>query len=190
MSSEPLTAANEETRLILAAQAGDKSAFTSLVNTYWDRLYRWLVQVTRDSHAAEDLAQETFLKAFSRLDRFTAGSNFRAWIFRIAHNNWVNLQRVNRKQKAELPEELSEWEPGPDQRAQDRDDLRSLLNDVAKLAPDFRAAIMLRAEGELSFKEIGEVMGVPEETARWRVFKARQRLVQMQEERENSKTEK
>ena len=138
---------------------------------------------------AEDLAQETFLKAFHRLDRFAAGSNFRAWIFRIAHNNWVNLQRANRRPRTELPEELAGKAPGPDRQAEDRDTLKNLLDDVKKLSPDFRAAIMLRAEGELSFKEIGEVMDIPEETARWRVFKARQRLVQMREERETNEVE-
>ena len=55
-----------------------------LVERYWDRLYRWLYHLTHDRHAAEDVAQETFLKAFAKLGTFRAGSNFRAWLFRIA----------------------------------------------------------------------------------------------------------
>ena len=83
----------EEHRLIRHAQSGDRVAFAELVKAYYDRLYRWLYHLTRDRHTAEDLTQETFLKAFAALERFQAGSNFRAWLFRIAHNAFINQQR-------------------------------------------------------------------------------------------------
>src|SRR5207244_9545625 len=78
----------EEHALIGAAKGGDRTAFTRLVERYWDRLYRWLYHLTHDAHTAEDLAQETFLKAFAGLDKFRAEGNFQAWLFRIAHNNF------------------------------------------------------------------------------------------------------
>jgi RNA polymerase sigma-70 factor (ECF subfamily) len=81
---------SEEQVVILAAQKGDRQAFATLVERYWDRLYRWLYHLTHDQHTAEDLAQETFLKALTHRESFRAGSNFRAWLFRIAHNAWVN----------------------------------------------------------------------------------------------------
>src|SRR6478752_1261649 len=81
---------SDEARLVRAAQEGNRPAFASLVEAYWDRLYRWLYQLTRDRHLAEDLAQEAFLKALAHLDRFKAGTNFRAWLFRIAHNAFAN----------------------------------------------------------------------------------------------------
>ena len=84
----------EEERLIRAAQKGDRPAFAVLVEHYWDRLYRWLYRMTHDRHAAEDLTQETFLKAFAGLNRFQAGTNFAAWLFRIAHNNFANGRRA------------------------------------------------------------------------------------------------
>ena len=56
-----------EHRLIVAAQQGDRPAFAQLVERYWDRLYRWLYHLTRDRHTAEDLVQESFLKAFAGL---------------------------------------------------------------------------------------------------------------------------
>jgi RNA polymerase sigma-70 factor (ECF subfamily) len=58
---------DEEAEWIRAAQAGDRSCFARLVDRYWDRLYRWLYHLTRDRHTAEDLAQETFLKALAGL---------------------------------------------------------------------------------------------------------------------------
>src|SRR6476659_6638538 len=86
-------AAGDEADLIRAAQAGDRPAFAALIERYWDRLYRWICRLTRDATTAEDLTQETFLKAFAAVERFQAGSNFRAWLFRIGHNNFVNLRR-------------------------------------------------------------------------------------------------
>ena len=81
----PLT--KDEAVLVRRAQQGDRAAQAALVEAYWDRLYRWLYQLTRDRHAAEDLAQETFLKALSNLGWFEPGTNFAAWLFRIAHNH-------------------------------------------------------------------------------------------------------
>lgn len=167
----------EESGLILEAQAGDRDAFARLVERYWDRLYRWLCHMTRDGHAAEDLAQETFLKAFAALDRFRAGSNFSAWLFRIAHNNFVNQRRSMRHNRQPLSNEWPESEAGPEEEALSREALQHLADAVNKLPTDFRAALMLRAEADLSFKEIADVLEITEQTARWRVFKARQKLM-------------
>ena len=96
----------EEPDLIRFAQKGDRPAFAVLVDRYWDRLYRWLYHLTRDSHAAEDLAQETFMKAFAAIERFKVGTNFRAWLFRIGHNNFVNLHRSRSSQRQPLPADI------------------------------------------------------------------------------------
>ena len=71
----------EEHLVLRDAQKGDRQAFAALVERYWDRLYRWLYHLTHDRHAAEDLTQEAFCKALAHLDRFQAGTNFRAWLF-------------------------------------------------------------------------------------------------------------
>jgi RNA polymerase sigma-70 factor (ECF subfamily) len=97
----------EEADWIRAAQDGDRSAFARLIERYWDRLYRWLYHLTRDRHAAEDLTQETFLKALAAIHSFRPGSNFRAWVFRIGHNNFVNQKRSERRTKHQLPEDAA-----------------------------------------------------------------------------------
>jgi RNA polymerase sigma-70 factor, ECF subfamily len=167
----------DEAGLIRAAQTGSREAFAGLVERYWERLYRWLCHLTRDSHGAEDLAQETFLKAFAALESFRAGSNFRAWLFRIAHNNFVNQKRAARFNRQPLSLEAPHGGPGPVEEMLSREALQLLAKAVAKLPPDFRSALLLRVDEELSFKEIAEVLEVTEETARWRVFKARQKLM-------------
>ena len=169
---------DEETECIAAAQRGDRTAYARLVERYWDRLYRWLYQLPRDRHAAEDLTQETFLKALAALNSFRPGSNFRAWIFRIGHNNFVNRKRVDRRTRVPMPDDMpAPTTGGAEASAEWREALERVNQAVADLPPDFRGALLLRVEQGLSFREVAKVMGVTEETARWRVFKARQRLV-------------
>lgn len=163
-----------------AAQAGDRAAFARLVDRYWDRLYRWLYHLTRDRHAAEDLTQETFLKALAAIQSFRAGTNFRAWVFRIGHNNFVNGKRANRRTKHPLPDDAAGPETdAPGHAAENREALEVVAKAVAQLPADFRAALLLRVEQGLSFREIAKVLKTTEETARWRVFKARQKLLKV-----------
>ena len=166
----------EEHLLIRGAQAGDRQAFARLVERYWDGLYRWLYRLAHDRHTAEDLAQEAFLKALGGLHTFRPGTNFRAWLFRIAHNTYANHRRSARPRQP-FPEDLAADDEGPVERALSREALRLLAQAVGRLPPDFRAAFLLRAEEGLSFRLVGDVLGITEETARWRVFKARQKLM-------------
>ena len=169
----------EETDWIAAAQAGDRQAFGRLVEFYWDRLYRWLFHLTRNRHQAEDLVQETFLKALAALHSFRPGSNFRAWLFRIGHNNFVNLKRAGRKAGGPVPEEAAARDIAPEVTASDREALRRVQDAVAELPTDFRTALVLRADEGLSFRDVANILNITEETARWRVFKARQKLLKV-----------
>jgi RNA polymerase sigma-70 factor (ECF subfamily) len=168
----------DEDRLIRAAQRGDRPAFAALVEHYGDRLFRWLYHLTHDAHEAEDLAQEAFLKAFAALHRFRAGTNFGAWLFRIAHNAWANQRRAARRREA-LPEEVPGREVNPADAAASREAVDGVAGAVRRLPAEFRSAFLLRVEEDLSFRQIAEILGLTEETARWRVFKARQKLMGM-----------
>ncbi len=166
----------EERLLTLQAQAGDRQAFASLVERYWDRLYRWLYHLTHDQHTAEDVAQETFLKAFVNLGTFAAGSNFRAWLFRIAHNLFLNQRRAARTRQP-FPDELPDPDEGPVEQVLSKEAMQQVARAVGRLPNEFRSAFLLRVEEDLSFRQIADVLGITEETARWRVFKARQKLL-------------
>ncbi len=169
----------DEHRLIVAAQQGDRPAFARLVEHYWDRLYRWLYRLTRDSHVAEDLAQETFLKAFAGLKKFQAGTNFSAWLFRIAHNNFANHCRSATRPREDLPDDLADRRHGPLEEAASAEGVRKVTDALNRLPSEFRAALLLRVEEGLSFRQIAEALDLTEETARWRVFKARQKLLSL-----------
>ncbi len=178
----------DEERLIRAAQDGDRPAFAGLVEHYWDRLYRWLYRLSHDRHTAEDLTQETFIKAFAGLHRFRAGTNFAAWLFRIAHNNFANGRRAKVRPREPLPDNLASRDGDPLEQAQSREALRDLARAVGRVPEEFRSALLLRVEQGLSFREIAEVLDLTEETARWRVFKARQKLLSLLAPRQEQET--
>jgi RNA polymerase sigma-70 factor (ECF subfamily) len=169
----------EEAEWIRAAQAGDRSAFAQLVDRYWDRLYRWLYHLTRDRHAAEDLTQETFLRALAAVKTFRAGSNFRAWVFRIGHNNFVNQKRAERRTKHQLPEWAADDAIPVESSTESREVLEVVMRAVADLPSDFRAALLLHVQEGMAYRDVAETLGTTEETARWRVFKARQKLMKV-----------
>jgi RNA polymerase sigma-70 factor (ECF subfamily) len=173
----PSSASAEETALVRAAQRGDRQAFAQLVERYWSRLYRWLYHLAHDRHQAEDLAQETFLKALAKLDRFEAGTNFRAWLFRIAHNLFANQVRASSRRRAPLPDDLPDPDQGPVDLACSRETLAELGRAVERLPTEWKAALLLRVEEGLSFRQIAGILDTTEETARWRVFKARRQLL-------------
>ncbi|MBY0458646.1 MAG: RNA polymerase sigma factor, partial [Gemmataceae bacterium] len=170
----------QEAEWVRAAQAGDRSAFARLVEAYWDRLYRWLYHLTRDRHAAEDLTQETFLRALAAVNTFRPGSNFRAWVFRIGHNNFVNQRRAERRTKHQLPEDdVSANVETAESGAANREALEVVNKAVAELPTNFREALLLNVYEGMSFREVAKVLRTTEETARWRVFKARQKLMKV-----------
>lgn len=189
-SNETEKLLDDEQSQIRKARKGDRQAFAALVEHYWDRLYRWLYNLTHNQHSAEDLAQEAFLKALAALESFREGSNFRAWLFRIAYNNFVNQHRRSARDPKPFPEDvLPAGGEGPAEQVMSRESLQTLARAVGRLPDEFRAAFLLRVEEDLSFRQIAEVLETTEETARWRVFKARQKLMDVltpQLEREKS----
>ena len=146
-----------------------------------------LHRLTGDAALAEDLAQETFVKAFRNLAAFDATRRLSAWILRIAHNVGIDAMRRRRIRTVSIdapanPEVTYSADPPapsmPD--PVERDALRqALLNAMATLRPDQREAIVLRYEEGLSFEEIGQILGIPEVTARSHVHRARKELARL-----------
>lgn len=167
-----------EHQLIRRAQAGDRQAFAELVGLYWPRINRWLFGLTRNTHAAEDLTQDVFLKAWSALGTLKGDGGFRAWLFRIAHNGLIDSQRGPRARATRpLPATLTAREPGPVATVLSQESQTLVHDACTRLPPLLRAAFLLRTQEELSFAEIAQVLDASAETVRWRVFKARQLLL-------------
>lgn len=166
-----------ESHLIAQAQAGDRQAFTILVDRYWPRVCNWLYHLTGNGHAAEDLTQDVFLKVWGALGAYR-GNGFRTWLFRIASNAWIDSCRGQRAIPAvPLPTNLAEPSPGPMAMVLGQESQTRIEAACARLPAKLRGPLLLRTQEDMSFAEIAQVYGITEETVRWRVFKARQLLL-------------
>jgi RNA polymerase sigma-70 factor (ECF subfamily) len=168
----------EETECVRRAQTGDRAAFAALVDRYWERLRRWLFALTGKVHLAEDLTQEAFTRAWATLPRLQAQVRFQPWLFRIARNCLLdNLRGRHSASPQPFPEQIPSREEGPLGELLEREARQALLAALARLPEPYRAAYLLWTQEDLPYSEIAAVLAVSEVTARWRVFKARQFLL-------------
>ena len=171
-----------EARLVSEALGGSQAAFEQIVRRYQRPVLSLIARMTGDLALAEDLAQETFVKAFRHLKRFDPGRRLSSWLFRIAHNTTLDTLRKVRPELLELdglrdgdsPRELTAA-PAPDTVEQAALGA-ALTQALQSLRPVHRAAIALRYDEDLPFDEIGHILGVPEVTARTYVHRGRKEL--------------
>jgi RNA polymerase sigma-70 factor (ECF subfamily) len=159
--------------------------FEDLVRPHADALYRTALRMTGDAQAAEDLVQDCFLRAWKNLDRFERGSNFKAWIFTILTNGFINEYR-RRSRTPAVVTDFAEVEPAgteevPHLTAEDVGQLGDRLGDQAKRAlekvpEEFRLVFLLASIEDLSYKDIAAMTGVPIGTVMSRLFRARRIL--------------
>jgi RNA polymerase sigma-70 factor (ECF subfamily) len=163
---EPTTVEREDAdtaRLVARLQAGDADIFTRLYERYFDRVYAYLRLTLQDSHEAEDVAQEVFIRVLQALPKYERRSSpFRAWLFRIVRNQALDRLRQRGRLRVESPEEmaaLSEAAGAEGQTEQlDWLDDRQLLGLIEHLPLAQRQVIVLRYMLELRSGEIGEVL--------------------------------
>jgi RNA polymerase sigma-70 factor, ECF subfamily len=161
-----------EPHVLRAAMAGDLDAFDVLVRTFQEPVWRYLCAMVRDHALAEDLAQETFLRAYGRLSTFAFRSRFSTWLFTIARNLAIDALR-QRERRAALLVRLAPSGPSPSDAP-----LRAEVDAaVASLSTKLRDALVLVEVMGFSCHEAGEILGVPEGTIKSRLFHARARLV-------------
>jgi len=165
------------------ALAGTQRAYAALVDRYQRPVYRLIARLVGDPSVAAELAQDTFLKAFRRLESFDRSRDFSPWILRIAHNTAVDALRRGRLEEVEVTREhaqhgvaLASSSPGPHRQTEHRLMLPDLQAGLRRLRPDHRTALLLRVEGERSYTDIAYVMGVAVGTAKSYVHRARRQL--------------
>lgn len=186
--SEAPSAPTEEKVLVDQARHGDLKAYDELVRRYQERIYATIYHMTSNHEDANDLAQESFVKAYQALKSFKGGSSFYTWLYRIAVNKTINFlkQRKNR-QHMSLNDLDFNAEHNPDlvalisdktpRREAGLSELQEKLNAaLLKLSESHRLAVVLHDVQGLSHEEIAKIMHCNIGTVRSRLFYARQQL--------------
>lgn len=181
-----------ETRLVEEARKGKQAAFGQLVRLYERRLLRVLMRFIRDLDLAEDLAQETFLRAYERLDQFDPSRRFGPWLFRIGVNLTLDHHRRRKRRIWGFLFSDSAREESPDPATADprvEQDLQQEVQWVIDQLPEqFRIVLVLRDLENFSTSEIAAILERTEATIRWRLGEARTRFAEIWEKRQKRTT--
>lgn len=168
------------------AKAGERAAFGLLVETYQRPVFALTYRMLGDVSEAEDAAQETFLRAYSRLDQYDPGRKFSTWLFSIANYHCIDRLRKRRVQIVGLDEspvvftlEGDSARPEAETLAQEQaEEMQALVN---QLEPDYRTPLVLRYWHECSYQEIADVMDISVAAVKSRLFRARKKLASIYE---------
>lgn len=173
----------------MADEVQTDSGFENIAFQYMDSLYSTALRFTRNTEEAEDLVQDTYLRAYRFFDKFQTGTNFKAWIFKILTNTFINKYRKKARtpqqvqldkvayglENEEPPERVAEWS-GYDEEKYDElfdDDITVALS---QLSEEFRMVVLLADIEGFSYKEIAEIIGRPSGTVMSRLFRGRRML--------------
>jgi len=176
----------EDERLIAKAQEGDLYSFDLLVKRYQKKIYFLAYRMVKNHDTADDIAQETFIHAYSSIKSFKLGYSFYTWLYRICMNLSINHLK---RRKFVIPESQFEEEASPLEKETVREDPLSLLvrkeqetkieQAIESLPPKYKAVFILKVYEDLSYEEIGQTLKISLGTVMSRLFRARGRLQEL-----------
>lgn len=181
---------NQVHQLVERARAGDALAFDELVTLYMDKIYSYVARMVGDTSEAEDIAQETFVKAFRNIRSFRGASSFQTWLYRIASNLTIDAVRRRKRREntvsldapvegdaGQITRELEDVSlAGPSGSLETAELQRHVHRAIQELSPKLRAVVVLYELQGLSYEEIAEVLRCPLGTVKSRLFNARMEL--------------
>jgi len=181
----PATASFEDASLLKRCRDGEMKAFGRLIHKYQDRLYNGLLRMCRNRDDAEELCQETFVKALENLDTFRQDAGFYTWLFRIGMNLTITRRRRAGRVRFHSLDKAAEDGPRPtdllpDRREADpaekadRNDVnRRVMDAVAALPEEFRSVVVLRDVEGMDYEQISRVLELPVGTVKSRLYRGR-----------------
>jgi len=163
------------------ARDGDDSAYAELLSRHRDRVFSFLLRFLGSASDAEDVAQEAFVKAFTRLDSYDPARPFVSWVFGIAHHAALDHLRARRPaalslDDRDMPIEAVDPARGAEASAAAVLDAELIERLLAALPPLYREPLLLRHKEEMNLPEIARVLSLPEGTVKVRLFRAREML--------------
>lgn len=168
--------------LIERCLAGEESAYVTLYNMYAGMIYRLAYGMLQQRQDAEEVLQDSFAYAFRRLDRYDPDkASFKTWLYQIAisrcrnkrRRKWLPTFPLNKLRERDVRDDDA---PAPDERLQLSDKQQVVWDALQQLSPKLRETAVLRYYEELTYREIGEVLGIPAKTAESRMRLAHQAL--------------
>lgn len=172
--------AGDVAAVLARASGGDGEAFSLLVNLHARMAFRLAYRLTGDERDAEDVVQESFIRAYRQINRFEARSNFATWLHRIVVNCAMDALRARHTRRAErmgepvedIPDAPVSIEPSPERLAMSREIRRRVDASMETLTPRERIAFALRHYEGRSIEEIGRTLGVQQSAAKHAIFRA------------------
>ncbi len=174
--------AADDADALARARDGDRRAFGTLVRKYQRRVYATAYHVTGNHSDADDVVQETFVRAYRKLASFDGRAEFFTWLYRVAVNTSLNHLRRRRRVHLGEGEDAAARDnrasPGHDPRewAELGQRMRAVLAAMAELSAKLRVTLVLATIEGLPYREISQVLEIPEGTVAWRVSEARKQL--------------
>ena len=178
----------DDRRLVALATEGDRQAFEYLFRRYSDSIRRLFVLRTGNGDDADDLLQETFVKVYINIHRYSPDYTFGQWIYTIARNTFIDFAR-KRQDDLSLDERyaapVESTAPTPEQRVINIQQRSQLDSYMERMTADYRRLIELRFFDELSYEEISQRLSMPLGTVKTRIHRARERLCRLITEGDN-----
>jgi RNA polymerase sigma-70 factor (ECF subfamily) len=187
----PELAARTDQEIVVLARGGEEAAYRELVRRYERPLFSLLYRMVRDRELAEDLAQETFVKALNAIESYRPEYKFSSWIFKIANNAAIDHLRrreldtlsLEGSPHAETPEaieatvlQIGDRQESPLDEVEARELGGEIEAAIAKLRPEYRSCILLRHVEGRAYEEIAEILGLPLGTVKTYIHRARNEL--------------
>jgi len=187
MSSSPIEI-DDEAAIVAQARLGNATAFNELLRRYERKIFRLALHITQNREYAEDVLQESFLKAYEHLDQFQGQSKFYTWIVRIAVNQALMKLRKRKSDRSvsldetidtgedNIGREIAAWDENPEQQYSREELNRILTSAIDGLAPIYRAVFVLRDIDQLSTEEAAEALELSIPAVKSRLLRARLQL--------------
>jgi len=165
-----------DSSLVIETLNGDRDAFGRLVEKYERRIFNLAFRICGDYEDAMDVTQAVFVKAFDKLETFDTSRKFFSWIYRMGVNESLNhVKKRSRIVNVDF-DPPSPRTPEPDRGLIREESYGLVQSALRRLGEDHRVIIILRHFVDLSYRQIGDVLGIPEKTVKSRLYSARQRM--------------